>query len=212
LTKALDLGVMKKIDFKKELKAFYAPSAKAPAMVTVPPLQYLMVDGEGDPNSSPAYIAAVQALFTLSYTLKFMAKKGPQAIDYGVMPLEGLWWADDPLDFENGRKDRWKWTAMIMQPDFITLEMVQEATEAVRKKKNPVALPLVRFERWEEGKSAQILYFGPYAEENATIRNLHAFIISQKGRLRGKHHEIYLNDPRKVAPEKLKTVIRQPST
>ena len=201
---------MQKIDLKKTLKHFYLPSASKVVQVEIPPMNYLMVDGAGDPNTEKSYQEAVEALFTLSYTLKFMAKKGPLAVDYGVMPLEGLWWGDDMAAFSVEDKSNWKWTLMIMQPDFITPEMVATATAEVRKKKNPAALNKVRFEEFAEGVSAQILHIGPFAEEGPTIERIHRFIADSGHQLIGKHHEIYLSDIRKADPKKWKTVIRQP--
>jgi len=127
-----------------------------------------------------------------------------------VMALEGLWWADDLRAFSSARKDEWKWTAMIMQPDIITPELVELARADLIEKKNPAAAPKIRLEAYHEGLSAQIMYFGPYADEGPTIQRLHDFIHESGHQLRGKHHEIYVGDPRRTAPEKLKTVIRQP--
>jgi hypothetical protein len=200
---------MEKIDLKKQLKYLYQPSGSAVTAVEVPLLAYLMVDGMGDPNHSQAFQKAIEALYALSYTLKFAIKKGPQAIDYGVMPLEGLWWADDPAAFVLSNKAAWKWTVMIMQPEFITPQDMEAAREAVRKK-NPAALERVRFEALEEGPSAQILYTGPFADEGPAIQRIHDFIRAAGKQLHGKHHEIYLSDMRRTAPEKLKTVLRQP--
>jgi hypothetical protein len=201
---------MQKIDYKKELKPLYnSPTGKV-VEVVVPQLQFLMVDGEGDPNTAPAYAEAVEALYTLSYTLKFMVKKGAAAIDYGVMPLEGLWWADDMSAFTVERKGDWKWTMMIMQPDLVTAEMVEQATVEAQKKKSLAALPLVRFETFEEGLCAQIMHLGPFSEEGPTIEKLHHYIESSGHALSGKHHEIYLSDIRKADPAKWKTIIRQP--
>jgi hypothetical protein len=201
---------MKKLDLKKQWKQLYDAKAGAVVAVDVPSLAYLMVDGEGDPNTAQSYQEAVEALFSLSYTLKFAIKKGPRAIDYGVMPLEGLWWADDPRVFHAADKSTWKWTAMIAQPEFITRAQVDAAMEEVRKKKNPAALDRVRFETLTEGAAAQILYVGPFADEGPTILRMHEFIRAAGKKLRGKHHEIYLSDPRRTAPEKLKTILRQP--
>jgi hypothetical protein len=201
---------MEKLDLKKKWKHLYAPSGKEVTAVTVPPLQYFMVDGEGDPNKSPAFEQAIEALYSLSYTLKFSLKKRPGAQDYGVMPLEGLWWANDPRSFHLADKSGWKWTVMILQPDFIAPKDVDAAIEDVRRKKNPVALDRLRFEILEEGPSAQILYTGPFSAEGPTIQRIHDFIRAEGKELCGKHHEIYLNDPRRTAPEKLRTVIRQP--
>ena len=155
----------------------------------------------------------LEALYGLSYTLKFgvkLGKYGKQTYDYPVMALEGLWWMDDMREFSAARKDDWKWTMMIMQPDIITPDLVELARADLIKKKNLVAAAQLRFEVYHEGPSAQIMYFGPYADEGPTIQRLHAFIIESGHQLRGKHHEIYLSDPRRTAPEKLKTVIRQP--
>ncbi len=201
---------MKKIDLKKELKHLYQPSAKAVVQVEVPTMHYLMIDGEGDPNTSAAYQAAVEALFALSYSIKFMIKKGPQAIDYGVMPLEGLWWADDMSKFSVDDKSSWKWTMMIMQPDFVTRQVVDTAMEEVRRKKGLAALDQVRFEPLTEGLCAQTLHVGPFSEEGPTVRRVHEFIAGCGRKPAGKHHEIYLSDIRKTDPSRWKTVIRQP--
>jgi len=200
---------MKKIDFKKQYKSLYQPSAKAVVEVEAPAFQFLMIDGIGDPNDSPGYGAAVEALFSLAYTLKFMVKKGPLDIDYGVMPLEGLWWADDMNAFVSNRRDQWRWTMMIMQPEFISTAMVDEAMATVRKKKG-LSLDGLRLETFAEGRCAQILHLGPFSEEGPTIERVHDFIKAGGRQLRGKHHEIYLSDIRLAAPEKWKTVIRQP--
>ncbi|SNB46735.1 GyrI-like domain-containing protein [Geobacter sp. DSM 9736] len=201
---------MEKIDYKKQLKHLYSPSAQKVEIVDVPQMNFLMVDGEGDPNTSKAFSDAIEALFSLSYTLKFMIKKGPKSIDYGVMPLQGLWWSDDMSAFTTGNKDAWKWTLMIMQPDLIAPATVQEATKEVERKKKLVSLSLVRFEPFREGKAAQIMHIGPFSEEGPTIEKVHAFIEENGSRRTGKHHEIYLSDIRRAAPEKWKTVVRQP--
>ncbi|USF86377.1 GyrI-like domain-containing protein [Candidatus Endoriftia persephone] len=201
---------MEKIDYKKEFKHLYKPSAKKVEVVDVPTMNFLMIDGEGDPNTSKSFQDAIEVLYPLSYTLKFTVKKGKIGIDYGVMPLEGLWWADDMSSFSVGNKDEWKWTLMIMQPDLITKEMVQEAIEQVKTKKDPVSLPLVRFEFFDEGKAAQIMHIGPFSEEGPTIEKVHSFIEENGSQRRGRHHEIYLSDIRRAAPEKWKTIIRQP--
>jgi len=203
---------MEKLDLKKELKHLYNPSTKAPVMLEVPPMNFLMVDGEGAPDG-PAAMSAMEALYPLAYTLKFSVKKGLD-IDYPVMPLEGLWWADDMASFTEGNKNKWKWTYMIMQPELITAEMVRQAVVEVRRKKNPAALDKVKFEKFSEGKAAQIMYTGPYSEEGPAIKMLHDFLRGKGLAFDGhkqKHHEIYLSDPRRTAPEKLKTVIRQPA-
>ena len=201
---------MGKIDYKKELKHLYRPSAKKIEIVDVPQMNFLMVDGEGDPNTSQSFSDAIEALYPVSYTLKFMVKKGEMGVDYGVLPLEALWWSDDMSAFSTGNKDAWKWTLMIMQPEFITQKMVKEALVEVERKKKPVSLPLVRFEAFKEGKAAQIMHIGPFSEEGPTIEKVHLFIEENDSRKVGKHHEIYLSDIRRAAPEKWKTIVRQP--
>lgn len=201
---------MEKIDYKKTLKDLYRPSQKEVVEVHVPAMNFLMVDGQGNPGTSQEFQEAVESLYPVSYTLKFMVKRGEPGIDYGVLPLEGLWWADDMADFVNGNKDRWKWTLMIMQPEMIAADMVEEAIAQVRKKKNPPGLPRLRLEHFEEGRSAQIMHVGSFEQEGPTVERVHQYIEASEGRLSGKHHEIYLNDPRRTAPERLKTVIRQP--
>ncbi len=201
---------MEKIDYKKQLKHLYKPSPKKVEVIEVPKMNFLMVDGEGDPNTAQLFRDAIEALFPLAYTLKFMIKKGEMGIDYGVLPLEALWWSDDMSAFTTGNKDAWKWTLMIMQPEFITQEMAKEARDEVERKKQPVSLPLVRFETFKEGKAAQTLHIGPFSEEGPTIERVHKFIESSGSRRIGKHHEIYLSDIRRAAPEKWKTIVRQP--
>lgn len=200
---------MAKIDLKKSISG-YTAKADEPAIVTVTNQNFLMIDGFGNPNTASAYKDAVQALFSLSYALKFHIKKSDAAIDYGVMPLEGLWWADDMDDFQLGSKDNWKWTAMIMQPQWVDAYMVQAVCGDVTKKKQLPSLDDVRFEAFDEGLVAQVLHVGPYTDEAPTIQALHMFIEAKGYRLRGKHHEVYLSDPQRSAPEKLRTIIRQP--
>lgn len=200
---------MQKIDLKKELKHLYQPSAKEVVQVEVPTFQFLMVDGEGDPNTSQEYAQAVEALFSVSYTAKFMVKKGPQGIDYAVMPLEGLWWADDMSVFIANDKSRWKWTMMIMQPHFVATEVIQAAISEVKRKKALPAVGKLRLEAFSEGNCAQVLHIGPFSEEGPTIERLHSFIDARTGR-DGKHHEIYLSDIRRADPAKWKTIIRHP--
>jgi len=200
-----------KIDLKKELNHLYQPTAKAPVIVNVPEMAFLMLDGAGNPNKSPAYQAAVEALYGVSYALKFMSKKRLDR-DYVVMPLEGLWWGT-PLgqhSFSEGDKDKFIWTMMITQPDFISPAMVAEAIEDVGRKKGLENLDALRYTRFAEGKSVHILYRGAYDDEGPTIDRMHQYAYDQGYQLRGKHHEIYLNDPRRTAPEKLKTVLRHP--
>ncbi|MBP7408628.1 MAG: GyrI-like domain-containing protein [Flavobacteriales bacterium] len=201
---------MKKLDLKKEYAALYKATAK-PGSVKVPKLRYLMIDGQGDPGTSKDYMDAITTLYGLSYTLKFTIKNGPEAIDYGVMPLESLWWADDMRDFERANRSNWKWTAMIMQPAFITATTVKAAkAELMRKKKDLPAMAKVRLGDLTEGMCMQVMHTGPWANEHPAIMGLHACIAEQGKAPRGKHHEIYLSDPRRTAPEKLRTILRQP--
>ncbi len=194
---------------KKDLKHFYHASAKDVADVDVPAFNFLMIDGKGDPGSSATYAQAVEALFTVSYTAKFIVKKGPQAIDYAVMPLEGLWWADDMSAFTANDKASWQWTMMIMQPAFVESAVLERAISQVDKKKNLPALPLLRLESFTEGRCAQILHVGPFSEEGPTVQRVHDHIDARAMRS-GKHHEIYLSDIRRADPRKWKTIIRQP--
>lgn len=194
---------------KQELRQLYHASAKEVVQVDVPALRFLMIDGQGDPNTSAAYAQAVEALFAASYAAKFSVKKAPQAIDYAVMPLEGLWWADDMSAFAAGDKRNWKWTAMIMQPSFAADSLIDAAIAEVRKKKNLPGLDKLRLQQFAEGSCAQVLHVGPFSEEGPTIRRLHEFIEARAVRS-GKHHEIYLTDIRRADPAKWKTIIRQP--
>ncbi len=199
-----------KIDLKKTLKHLYKPSKKAFSVIEVPRMHFLMIDGAGDPNTSSDYKAAVGALYGLAYTVKFINKRELDQ-DYVVMPLEGLWWAEDMAAFNLEDKQNWLWTMMLLQPDHITAEVVEQAREKAAKKKD--ASPLlseVRFAAYDEGLSVQILYIGAYADEAPTIAQMHAYIEEEGFVPAGKHHEIYLSDPNRTAPEKLKTIIRQP--
>ncbi len=200
---------MEKVDFKKELKHLYGASVKEPTIVDVPGMNFLMVDGFGDPNMQE-YQEAIETLYAVSYALKFMVKKGEQAVDYGVLPLEGLWWVDDMTQFSEDNKEAWKWTSMIMQPEYVTEELFNRAVEEVSKKKNPPALPKLRFENFHEGVTVQLMHIGPYSAEKPNIERLHRFIEEKGHELRGKHHEIYLTDPRRMSPEKMRTILRQP--
>ena len=201
---------MKKVNLKKELKHLYTPPAKEVTTVDVPPMNFLMIDGEGNPNTSEWYRGAVEALYSVTYALKFMIKKGKAAVDYAVMPLEGLWWVDDMTQFTADGKDAWKWTVMIMQPEYVTRPSFEKARDQVEKRRDLVALPSMRFETFHEGRAVQIMHKGPFADEGPTIDRLHRFIEEQGRERRGEHHEIYLSDPRRTARERLRTVIRQP--
>jgi len=200
---------MTKVDFKKTLKHLYIPPKKF-VTVEVPAMQFLMVDGHGDPNTSQDYKDAIEALYGVAYKMKFISKKILEK-DYIVPPLEGLWWAEDMQTFMTREKSAWDWTMMIMTPDWISNEIFVNAVEQVRKSKNPSALEKVRLERYHEGLSVQIMHIGSYDDEGPVLAKMHSDFIPKNGFVEnGKHHEIYLSDPRRVAPEKLKTVLRQP--
>jgi len=201
---------MEKIDYKKEWKQLYNPSAKEVTEVDVPEMRFLVIDGEGDPETTTAFHEAVEALFSLSYAIKFKVKKGASQTDYAVMPLEGLWWADDMVAFKSGDKARWKWRLMVMQPAFVDEVTVATAIEDVRKKRALPALDRVCFEKFAEARCAQIMHIGPFSEEGPAIEKLHQFIADAGCELSGKHHEIYLSDTRKADPSKWKTILRQP--
>ena len=199
---------MTKIDLKRVLEGLYKASAKSVAELDVPEFNFLMVDGEGDPNTAASYREAVEALFSVAYTVKFALKKA-QGLDYVVMPLEGLWWADDLSSFQRGDKEGWKWTMMIMQPPEVSRSMVESAIADVQTRKGLHGLERIRFDAFAEGRCAQILHVGPFSTEGPTIQRVHDY-ISGRSALRGKHHEIYLSDVRRAAPANWKTIIRQP--
>jgi hypothetical protein len=199
---------MEKFDFKKTLKPLYN-AKETPAILEIPALKFLLIDGQGNPNTAPEYKDALQALYSVAYTLKFKVKK-EMGLDYGVSALEGLWWMDDMLEFTVARKDDWKWTMMICQPDFIPPELATAAMNEASRKKDLPSLSGLRFDTYAEGLSAQLLHLGPYAAEAPNIQRLHEFISASGYALGGKHHEIYLTDPNRSAPDKMKTIIRQP--
>lgn len=200
---------MEKIDFKKELKHLYTPPTTHPVMVEVPEMNFLMIDGRGNPNTSPDYAAALEALYGMAYTLKFKSKLELER-DYTVPPLEGLWWGEDMQDFRHSNYDQWLWTMMIMTPDWISAALIAAAKDELRTKKNPPALEKIYAQRYSEGLAAQLTHIGSYSSEASNIEKLHTFIAESGCLLRGKHHEIYLSDPRRTAPERLRTVLRQP--
>jgi len=203
----------KKVDFKKTLKNLYQPSATEVVTVDVPEMQFLMIDGIGSPGEAQEYMDAIAVLYPVAFKTKFLSKAKDK--DYVVPPLEGLWWADDMNDFTNGNRDLWKWTMMIMQPSWVTQKMITEAIKTTTEKNPdiPAVISKLRIENYNEGKCAQILHIGPFSEEGPTVEKIHIFIEAQGGIFDGhvhKHHEIYLSDPRRVKPEKYRTVIRQP--
>jgi hypothetical protein len=200
---------MQKYDVKKAYPALYSPKGDSFSETVVPPLQYLAVDGEGDPNTAPAYAAAIEALYSTSYTLKFQSKA--RGHDYVVGPLEALWTAADPADFVTRNTSSWKWTALINQPEWITADDVDSALATLAVKRPNPALSLTRLITLDEGRSIQILHVGSYDDEAPTLARLHDEYLPQNGlTFNGLHHEIYLSDARRTAPEKLRTVLRQP--
>ena len=199
---------MQTFDLKKQLQSLYTPSAKAPEIVDVPPLSCLMIDGEGDPNVAQVFKDSVSALYSAAFTLRFAFKR--RGIDYPVMRLEGLWWIEKMADFLSAPKESWLWTMLIVQPDVVTEADFAQALADVKRKKPLPALDRLRLETFSEGLAAQIMHIGPYGAEAPTIERLHRFIAEQGYELTGKHHEIYVSDPSRTAPEKLKTIIRQP--
>jgi len=201
---------MAKMDYKKEYKALYT-APNEPALVDVPSLSYLMIDGQGDPNTAPLYSESVGTLYKLAYAIRFLMRDDYN-LDFGVMPLEGLWWVEDPGQFTYADKSNWFWTMLILQPEAVTAEVVEAAREKVAKKHNPPLLGQVRLGKLEEGRSAQVMHHGPYADEKPSVDRLHAFIEAQGLTPHLKHHEIYLKDPNRSAPEKLLTILRQPVT
>jgi len=201
---------MEKFDARVVYKALYAPSAKDFTQVDVPEMRYLAIDGAGDPNTAPAYVEAVQSLYTVAYTLRFAAKKS-LGRDFGAGPLEGLWRADDPGVFASREKRAWTWTMMLPLPDWVATEMVEQATHDAFEKKRIEAIKETRLLILNEGLSIQILHIGSYDDEAPTLRRLHHEYMPDHGlTFNGDHHEIYLSDPRRTAPEKLKTILRQP--
>lgn len=206
---------MLKHDLRQEFKHLYSPTARQVQFVDVPALQFVMIDGAIEaghgPGTSPAFEAALGALYGVAYTLKFAAKQRREnPIDYPVMALEGLWWVEDGA-FSLSKPDNWLWTAMIMQPDAITQADFEEAVATLRRKRgDSPALAQLRLARFHEGPAVQIMHVGPYAEEPATVARLDAYAQAHGYVMQGKHHEIYLGDPRRAAPEKLRTIVRHP--
>jgi len=189
------------------MKEFYNPPAEVPTLVELPPMKYIMVDGSGEPGGE-AFTQAMSALYNIAYTMKFRAKK-LQKKDYDMMAPEGLWWMKGNR-FDMNQRDKWLWTLMIIVPDFVNDKLFRESVEEVRKKRNPPGLDLARLETLDEGTSVQIMHIGPYASEPESIEKLHTYARDQGYKMVGKHHEIYLGDPRRAAPSKLRTIIRHP--
>lgn len=200
-----------KIDLKKTWKHLYQPSAKAPAIIEVPTANYLMIDGKGNPNKAPRFKAAIETLYPLSYDLKFTIRKNT-GIDYAVMPLEGQYWGTPAgqHQFSEDEKEKWFWTLMILQPEWVTRDLFERQREVVAKKKKPPLIEEIRFEAFEEGTVTQILHIGSFDSEGPAAERMHAYAIQQGYHLCGKHHEIYLNDFTRTPADRLKTVLRHP--
>ncbi|HET8546743.1 MAG TPA: GyrI-like domain-containing protein [Bryobacteraceae bacterium] len=185
-------------------------SAKDPELVSVPGLRFFMIDGSGDPNG-PEFQDAVGALYGAAYTVKFALRKTNPQRDYRVKPLEGLWWCEGIEGFDLERRDTWRWTLMIRQPDFVTRGMLKSAIEQVAERRGRTpALARVRLATYKEGRAVQMLHVGPYSAEARTLERMRAFVTASGLEYAGKHHEIYLSDPRRTAPEKIRTILRQP--
>lgn len=205
----------KVFDYKKVYKDLYMPK-DIPALIEVPKMNFIMVDGSGNPNNNPIFQQAIELLYGLSYTIKMSRKKGKQIegyFDYVVPPLEGLWWIDEG-SFSLENRDNWKWTLMIRQPEFVNEELLSWAAYELLKKKADMPVQRARFEAFEEGLCVQIMHTGPYSTEPETMKKVEAFLtehgLKERWQGGGKHHEIYLSDPRKTAPDKMKTVLRHP--
>ncbi|MEW6439430.1 MAG: GyrI-like domain-containing protein [bacterium] len=198
------------VSYKKELKHLYHASSSEVEVVEVPPMRFLMVDGTGDPNASQEFQEAVESLFAVSFTSRILMNKSREGIAHGVMPLEGLWWADEMSRIRLQDKGSWKWTLMIMQPEPVDADIVRQAVRQVFRKKNLSVLGKLRFEEFSEGSAAQIMHVGPFSQDAGTIERLHDFIASNGFVPSGKHHEIYLSDVRRTPAGKWKTILRQP--
>lgn len=206
---------MKKVDFKKEDKSLYNASAKKVSFVEVPKMQFLMIDGQGDPNNNPLFQEAIGAVYGIAYTLKFMLKfdekqQPKEYFDFVVPPLESLWWMDGQK-FDEKQKSKWKWTVMVRQAEYVNAKLLAKAIEELTKKgKDTPAMKKVRLEKFHEGKAAQVMHIGPYNEVGKSLKQIWAAFDEKGVAPARKHHEIYYNDPRKTAPEKLKTLVRHP--
>jgi len=195
-----------KLELRKTMKEFYNPPAGEAVLVELPPLKYIMVDGDGEPGGE-SFQQAMSALYNIAYTMKFRSKRLLKK-DYDMMAPEGLWWMKGKIDMN--KRDKWLWTLMILVPDFVTTKMFSDAVDEVRRKKNPPGLDRARLETLNEGKCVQMMHIGPYAAEPESIAKMDAYAKEHGYKMVGKHHEIYLGDPRRAAPSKLKTVLRHP--
>jgi hypothetical protein len=205
-------SVSSKLDYKKEFPDLYNPKQKEIHILTIPTMQFYMVDGKGDPNTAQMFKDAVSTLYACAFTLKMGYKKQHPTKDYVVPPLEGLWFMEDMREWSSEKKNMWQWTMMIRIPDYISVSDAQKAIQTAKLKKNPPLIEQTRIVTYEEGTAVQVIYIGPYSEEHPIIMKMHEYAAKQGYKLKGKHHEIYLSDPRKITPEKYRTIIRQPIT
>ncbi len=201
---------MRRIDFKKDFKQLYKASAGSVSFVEVPAISYLMVDGAGDPLNAPEFQSAVETLYGVAYTIKFAAKKAQNGPEYTIPPLSGLWWCDGMEGFDPDNRNLWRWTLMLGQPPHVESGMVTGAIEHLKSKRKRGLWQKIDLKTFEEGLCVQTLHIGPYSDEAPKIAAMMAFIHDQGYRPRGKHHEIYMSDPRRTSPEKLKTILRHP--
>ena len=201
---------MDKLEFKKLYKAYYSPKPGVPEILTPPTLQYLMVDGRGDPNDSVEFHEAISALYSTAYTIKFTRKKNGTGNDFSIGALEGLWWNEKGKQFGMGKKEDWLWTLMIWMPDDVSQKEFKQAVDSLKMKKPNPLLAAIRLAKFDEGKVVQIMHVGPYAAEKPSVDKMDAFAATEGYTQSGKHHEIYFGDPRRTAPEKLRTILRHP--
>ena len=201
---------MDKLDFKKMYKAYYSPKPGKPEIITTPSMQYLMVDGHGDPNESVEFQHAIGALYSTAYTIKFTRKKSEKGNDFSIGALEGLWWNEGNKPFGVGKKEDWLWTVMIWLPDDVSQAEFKQAVETLKVKKPNPSLETIRLARFDEGKVVQIMHIGPYGEEQPSVDKMEAYARAEGYSQSGKHHEIYFGDPRRTAPDKLRTILRHP--
>jgi hypothetical protein len=202
--------MVKKLDIRKELKSLYSPSAKETELVRIPRFNFLMIDGEGPPETKEFH-EAIQAIYNAAYTIKFKFKF-EKNIDFPMMALEGLWWVKQGTPFQIGKREDWCWTLMILQPKIVTRTSLKQAVRKIREKKEVPALDKIHLDSFAEGLSVQMLHIGPYADEPATMEKIEEFSAQRGLTASGKHHEIYISDPRRVKPEKMKTILRHAVT
>ena len=205
---------MNKIDLRKQYKEFYNPPADHVTIVTIPTFQFVMIDGRIEPGTtpgtSPSFQQAMDVLYGAAYTLKFMSKlRRENPIDYTVMGLEALWWIEDG-EFDITKPDNWYWTAMILQPDHITDDMFREAQIKIKEKKPNPGIDKLRLDKFNEGLCVQIMHVGPYATEPITVKKMGEFTAQNGYQMQHKHHEVYIGNPLRADPARLKTILRHP--